>query len=80
MSIDQKSALFAALADWVKTLILSPDPPPEQLRVAAEVSILTMMSLLSERLPSESRFELRKVLTPIVQKAVSSGSVRAFAG
>ena len=65
MPIDVNSPFFHVLADWVKELLLRPDPPPEELRQLNDVVILTAISVLTERLSPEVGNELRRALPAI---------------
>jgi hypothetical protein len=66
MPIDVNSPFFHVLAEWVKELILRPDPPPEQLVQVNDAVILTAISVLTERLSPEIGNELRRAL-PVIQ-------------
>lgn len=55
-------------------LLTLPDPVPEQLATLSEVSILTTMSVLSERLSSEAGSQIRAVVAPALQKAGARGA------
>ena len=66
MPIDVNSPFFHVLAEWVKELILRPDPPPEQLVQVNDAVILTAISVLTERLSPEVGNELRRAL-PVIQ-------------
>jgi hypothetical protein len=68
MPIDQHSPLWAVLADWVKILLTLPDPPPDALRQANEVVVLTAISALSQRLSPELGSELRKVVPALAAR------------
>jgi hypothetical protein len=68
MPIDQHSPLWAVLADWVKILLTLPDPPPDALRQANEVVVLTAISALSQRLSPELGSELRKAVPALVAR------------
>ena len=65
MPIDPNSPFFHLLADWVKELILRPDPPPDELRQLNDLVILTAISVLTERLSPEVGTELRRALPTI---------------
>jgi len=68
MPIDQHSPLWAVLADWVKILLTLPDPPPDALRQANEVVVLTAISALSQRLSPELGSELRKAVPALAAR------------
>jgi len=68
MPIDQHSPLWAVLADWVKILLTLPDPPPNALRQANEVVVLTAISALSQRLSPELGSELRKAVPALAAR------------
>ena len=68
MPIDQHSPLWAVLAEWVKVLLTLPDPPPEALRQANEVIVLTAISALSHRLSPELGTELRQAVPALAAR------------
>ena len=68
MPIDQHSPLWAVLAEWVKVLLTLPDPPPEALRQANEVVVLTAISALSQRLSPELGTELRQAVPALAAR------------
>jgi len=65
MSIDSNSELWSHLADWVKLILLRPDPPPEQFTQLNDVVIMTAITALAERLSPEVGTELRRALPAI---------------
>lgn len=65
MPIDVNSPFFHVLAEWVKELILRPDPPPEQFAQVNDAVILAAISVLTERLSPEVGNELRRALPAI---------------
>ena len=76
MLIDNHSPLWALLADWVKIIFTLPDPPPEQLAQMNDVAILTVVSVLTERLSAEAGTELRKALPQIQARLKVSAAAK----
>lgn len=74
MAIDQNSPFWAVLADWVKILLTLPDPPPDSLVRLTDVAILTVVSVLTERLSAEAGTELRKALPQIQARIRAAGA------
>lgn len=68
MPIDEHSPLWAVLAEWVKVLLTLPDPPPDALRQANEVVILTAISALSQRLSPELRNEFGRAVPALAAR------------
>ena len=76
MLIDNKSPLWPLLADWVKIIFTLPDPPPEPLTQLNDVAILTVVSVLTERLSAEAGTELRKALPQIQARLKASAAAK----
>ncbi|HEY6292667.1 MAG TPA: hypothetical protein VI455_14050 [Terriglobia bacterium] len=77
MPIDENSPLWALLADWVKLLLIRPDPPPDQLVGVSEMVILTTISALSQRLSEETGSQLRGAVNAAIQRAAARGAAAA---